>query len=446
MKKAVVLAGGGSRGGYQLGVWQAMRELNISFDIVTGTSVGALNGALMVQNDYEIAKDLWEHISNKDVMNLEGLEELGSPYQADKKERRQIFKNFLADVVKKGGADVTPLEELIHLYVNEDKLRNSPIDFGLITVEYPSFRELKLRKEDIPPGKIADFLLATAACFPAFQTREIEGIQYIDGGYYDNMPINLAISMGAEEVIAVDLDGIGFRRKIPEPLEKDIPITYIRSYWNLGNFLVFEKEITQRNIVLGYNDAMKAFGERDGIAYTFHKGEAMQNARSLYPAYHGYRQALTEGMSWGAASAIMDFAYHSVLDEVRKLRDLKKEMSLSEALTACGEICGEFFEADPVPVYSFEAFNRQLLFCYRELREDALKAVRAVTDKSINVREVIQLIQNIDRKHIICFIADRMEAFLKGEIGGKEMSLFATAFPRDTAAAFYVNMLVKSSV
>ena len=44
--KALVLSGGGAKGSYQLGVWKALRELNIKFDIITGTSVGALNGAL----------------------------------------------------------------------------------------------------------------------------------------------------------------------------------------------------------------------------------------------------------------------------------------------------------------------------------------------------------------------------------------------------------------
>ena len=50
MKRALVLSGGGGRGSYQIGVWKALRDLGIKFDIITGTSVGALNGALMVQD------------------------------------------------------------------------------------------------------------------------------------------------------------------------------------------------------------------------------------------------------------------------------------------------------------------------------------------------------------------------------------------------------------
>ena len=61
--RAVVLSGGGSKGSYQIGVWKALRKLKIKYDIVTGTSVGALNGALMVQNKFHKAYKLWKEIN-----------------------------------------------------------------------------------------------------------------------------------------------------------------------------------------------------------------------------------------------------------------------------------------------------------------------------------------------------------------------------------------------
>ena len=47
MKQAIALAGGGTKGAYQVGAWKAMRELGIPFDIVTGTSIGSVTAALM---------------------------------------------------------------------------------------------------------------------------------------------------------------------------------------------------------------------------------------------------------------------------------------------------------------------------------------------------------------------------------------------------------------
>ena len=69
--KAVVLSGGGSKGAYQIGVWRALRKLNISYDLVTGTSVGALNGALMVQKDYLKGLWLWYNMDFKLIFGEE---------------------------------------------------------------------------------------------------------------------------------------------------------------------------------------------------------------------------------------------------------------------------------------------------------------------------------------------------------------------------------------
>ena len=77
-KTAIVLAGGGSRGAYQIGVWKALREMGIDYQLVTGTSVGALNGVLMVQQEYDKALAVWENISSQQVLGdmLEGQENL----------------------------------------------------------------------------------------------------------------------------------------------------------------------------------------------------------------------------------------------------------------------------------------------------------------------------------------------------------------------------------
>ena len=49
---ALVLSGGGGKGAYQIGVWKALRKLHYKIDIVTGTSVGALNAVLVTQKSY----------------------------------------------------------------------------------------------------------------------------------------------------------------------------------------------------------------------------------------------------------------------------------------------------------------------------------------------------------------------------------------------------------
>ena len=98
-QKALVLAGGGARGSYQVGVWRALMELDWHPQIITGTSVGGLNGAMFVLDRYETARDMWLTIRSRDVMELpEENADLSALHQ------------FLRRVVKEGGMDVTPLE------------------------------------------------------------------------------------------------------------------------------------------------------------------------------------------------------------------------------------------------------------------------------------------------------------------------------------------------
>ena len=257
-RKALVLAGGGARGSYQVGVWRALTELGWNPQIITGTSVGSLNGAMFAMDLYETARDMWTSIRSQDVMELP-------------EETRNLTElhQFLRDVVRAGGMDVTPLEEIVERVLDEDALRASPIRFGLVTVEKRGLKPRELPLEEIPKGKVKDYLLASAACFPALRAKQIDGVQFLDGGYRDNMPTGLAQKMGAEELVCVDLEGVG----ITLPNRTGLPTTMVRSYWELGDILHFDPDTARRNIELGYYDTLRAFGRLRGCAYAVAKNE-----------------------------------------------------------------------------------------------------------------------------------------------------------------------------
>lgn len=181
-----------------MGVWRALIELGWRPQIITGTSVGSLNGAMFALDLYETARDMWLTIRSQDVMELPAEDAPLSELHA-----------FLKDAVTQGGMDVTPLEEIVERVLDEDKLRKSPIRLGLVTVEQKTLKARELPLEDIPEGKVKDYLLASAACFPALRAHTIDGVSYLDGGYRDNMPTALAQKMGAEELVCVDLEGVG---------------------------------------------------------------------------------------------------------------------------------------------------------------------------------------------------------------------------------------------
>ena len=278
-QKALVLAGGGARGSYQVGVWRALMELDWHPQIITGTSVGGLNGAMFVLDLYETARDMWLTIRSRDVMELP-------------KENADLsaLHQFLRRVVKEGGMDVTPLE-IVERVLDEDALRAAPIRFGIVTVEQRGLRPRELTLEDIPAGQVRDYLMASAACFPALRARQIDGVKFLDGGYSDNMPTGLAKTMGAEELVCVDLEGVGITR----PNLTGLPTTMIRSYWELGDILHFDPDTAKRNMELGYYDTLRAFGRIRGCAYAVDSGaDSSADAEAFRAAFDAVQKEVRE--------------------------------------------------------------------------------------------------------------------------------------------------------
>ena len=136
-----------------------------------------------------------------------------------------------------------------------------------------------------------DYLLASAACFPALRAHTIDGVSYLDGGYRDNMPTALAQKMGAEELVCVDLEGVGITR----PNRTGLPTTLIRSYWELGDILHFEPATARRNIELGYHDTLRAFGRLRGCAYAVDSGaESSADAAAFHAAFEAVQKDVRE--------------------------------------------------------------------------------------------------------------------------------------------------------
>lgn len=250
MKQAIALAGGGTKGAYQVGAWKAMRELGIPFDIVTGTSIGSVTAALMVQDDFERAWELWTHITEEQIM-LERDD--ATPHEkhelaalAEHPEQLIARVKDWADLNRRT-ADISPYRALVHKYLDEERFFASPVDFGLMTARFPSFQPVEVRKRDIAPGYLPQWILASSACFPMFPMCEIDGQNYLDGAYSDNLPISTAFRLGADRVIA-----IGLKPETPEKKYANHPlVTYIAPAEPLGKLLEFDPDAMRHSIALG---------------------------------------------------------------------------------------------------------------------------------------------------------------------------------------------------
>lgn len=261
---ALVLSGGAARGAYEMGVWQALRELGIKIDLVCGTSIGAMNAYIVAQDRFEDALKMWVSLSTEDVFDLD-------------------------NIVENRGVKFTGLTERIRKDFPEENVRSSPVDFGLCTVKLTDDKKINLEtvkplylwKDSIPQGEMLDYVLASCACYPVVKPYEIDGDKYLDGGFFDYIPIRMALERGAERIIAVNLEAVGVVQEEDLALAKD-RLTLITPSWELGSFVVFDQANTRRIIRLGYLDAMKALGIFDGSKFAFAKGS--MDHRSLSSA------------------------------------------------------------------------------------------------------------------------------------------------------------------
>lgn len=267
IKTALILGGGGSRGSYQVGVWKALRELGVEIDMVAGTSVGAINGISIAMNNFEQAEELWRNTRTAEVFDI--AKEKNPENLSEMEEAWGLAREMLLH----GGAESTGLMELLTNFVDEDSFRDASIEYGLVTTEIPTLKGHYLFKNDIPKGRLFDFVIASASCFPAAHYHVIDNVKYIDGAYTDNLPVKMALDKKASRIIAVDLQGLGIIRKpaLRIAQERSDEFILIKSKWDLGNILTFEAPRMERNMRLGYLDAMKAFNQLEGSRFTFEK-------------------------------------------------------------------------------------------------------------------------------------------------------------------------------
>ena len=257
---ALVLEGGGTKGAYQVGVWKAIKEIGINIVAISGASIGAINGALMLQDDIDKMMDLYENIELKDIMELNG----------EFDQNKDLFhirniRNLAIDYIEKKGIGNAPLKETLQKYIDIEKVYNSSIDFGLITYSPKTKQPVQLFKNDIPKDEMLNYLLASS-CFPIFKAQKIGDKEFMDGGLYDNIPINMLIEKGFKNIIVADIAGVGVERKI---INKDIYLKRISPNENLGGIFEFNHSKIKNNIMLGYLDTLKCFNKAQGHIFYF---------------------------------------------------------------------------------------------------------------------------------------------------------------------------------
>ena len=247
----LVLDGGGAKGAYQIGAWKALTEAGVKVNAIAGTSVGALNGALICMGDVEIAEKLWSEMTFSRVMDVDDawMEDF-----FNKEHSIREIASEMKEYLSEGGVDITPLKEMIHEYCDEKIIRQSGIELCLSTFSISEMQEKNLSIHDIPEGMLEDFLLASAYLI-GFKNERLHGKKYIDGGVTNNFPINCLLERGYKNLIQIRIFGPGLVRKVK--IDDEVEVHEIAPKVSLGSIIDFQPKRSRQNLKLGYYDAKR---------------------------------------------------------------------------------------------------------------------------------------------------------------------------------------------
>ncbi|MCR4562235.1 MAG: patatin-like phospholipase family protein [Bacilli bacterium] len=341
--KALVLCGGGSLGIYEIGAWKYLEERGEHFDIITGSSIGALNGALLLSSNLEEAIDLWNKITAEEVM-VDGFNMYKGMFADIKNGSLKKAPQFMKIYLKNRGADITPFKNLLKKYIKPKIIVKNPIKLGIVTTLYKGQKEVRVLLNEEPEKRIIDWLLASSACFPIFPMYKIGKETYVDGGYSNNLPIDYAIELGADEIVAIPLPAFP---KVPQHSERmKLPfVKAIRPSHPMGFLMNFDRKTLDQNYLMGYLDARRAYGETYGNIFYFKKDPKLDSLAEKFV----YAIAKTDINNYQRISDFLVFngkkpissmdMFIRTLEELGSWIDIDflKEYELQDFLTACHE-------------------------------------------------------------------------------------------------------------
>lgn len=177
MKKAIALGGGGAKGYAHLGVLKALKELDIHFDIVTGTSIGSFVGAVYAGGGIEKL----EEISLK--INITDLPRILTPAFS---KHGLLSGNYINQLLKK--------------VITQEKIEELPIKYAAVSVDINKGETVRFTEGNL------GMAIRSSIAIPGLFTPVIDGDRFlVDGGVMEPVPVNSARKLGADFVVAVDL-------------------------------------------------------------------------------------------------------------------------------------------------------------------------------------------------------------------------------------------------
>ncbi len=185
-KTALVLGGGGSLGAVEAGFIRRLMELGVRFDLVVGTSVGALNAAHVAFHEdasHDCLSEIWLGLARRRLYSRNPWPVALGLWRS----RMSLFDNKF-------------LKELISTHLQEDRFESARVPLHMTATDICSGQR-KIFSE----GSISQAILASTAIPGIFPPVQIDGRMYVDGGVTSGGDIAVAMEKGATTVVYIDL-------------------------------------------------------------------------------------------------------------------------------------------------------------------------------------------------------------------------------------------------
>jgi len=270
----LVLGGGGAKGAYEMGAWKAICQLGLSKNvkIYSGTSIGAINCALIQIMDSDYAANVWlkynlekifmsNRINYNDILEIITNIRRGKEIDFEGILSRDGLINLLEEI------NIKKLETIISdFYVTVVNVTKIAKEKRLIKPALDWYEGRKtgitqyINLKDTMEDYIVKVLTASSALPVIYTPVEINGEYYVDGGINDNLPILPIYQRGYRKIIVISCDMVNYNNIVRRFPSTDVLLIQPSRY--LGNLingtLNFNKNKLNQSLKLGYYDAMNA--------------------------------------------------------------------------------------------------------------------------------------------------------------------------------------------
>ena len=289
MKIGLVLSGGGGKGAYELGVWRALKELGLSkyISVLSGTSIGAFNAVLFAADNMKKADKLWEDVTMDMLVPLSKVELIKRGiglYLGGK--NMQLAKRFLSDKIEHGAISNEGAVEVIEKYLDCSAIDKKNIVCFAACTELPNYnvKYFKLNDYDVETRK--KIVLASGSLPLIYDSTDVGGGKFIDGGMVDNTPIQPVYGERCDIIIVVLLSKEVTVDRSLYPHSKLIIITPENLDENtLNGTLNLDTDAKRVRINEGYKDTINKLLPIMELANFVKENEERENNPMLHKMY-----------------------------------------------------------------------------------------------------------------------------------------------------------------